>query len=65
MFENKKQELLFIKEQLDDSTPKIDISNVYVWKTQHLYSIVKLEIKKNSWNNLFRKRSRWISIYFN
>lgn len=46
MFENKKQELLFIKEQLDDSTPKIDISNVYVWKTQHLYSIVKLEIKK-------------------
>lgn len=44
--ENEKQELLFIKEQLEDSTPKIDVSNVYIWKDKKLSSIVRLDIEK-------------------
>lgn len=44
--EREKQELLFIKEQLEDSMPKIDISNVYVWEDKGVYSIVKLDIQK-------------------
>lgn len=44
--EAEKQELLFIKKQLEDSTPKVDISNIYVWKDNDLYSIVRLDIKK-------------------
>lgn len=44
--ENEKQELLFIKEQLENSTPKVDISNVYIWKDKDLYSIVKLNVTK-------------------
>lgn len=44
--EAQKQELLFIKEQLEDSTPKVDISNIYVWKDNDLYSIVRLDVQK-------------------
>lgn len=43
--EREKQELLFIKQQLEDSTPKIDISNVYVWKYYDVYSIVRLDVQ--------------------
>ena len=44
--ELEKKELLFIKEQLDVSTPKIDISNIYVWKDKGLCSIVRLDVQK-------------------
>ena len=44
--EKEKQELLFIKQQLEDITPKVDISNIYVWKENRIYSIVKLDIQK-------------------
>ena len=40
-----KEELLFIKNQLEDTTPKIDISELYVWEENGLYSIVKLDVK--------------------
>ena len=46
--EKQKQELLFIREQLTSSTPKVDISNLYVWKDKNLCSIVRLDIKKIS-----------------
>lgn len=44
--ENEKQELLFIKNQLEDSTPKINVSNIFVWQDKGLYSIVKLNVQK-------------------
>lgn len=44
--ENEKQELLFIKEQLGNSTPKVDTSNIYIWEDNGLYSIVKLNVTK-------------------
>lgn len=40
--EKEKQELLFIKEQLDNTMPKIDISNVYVWYDNDIYSYAYL-----------------------
>ena len=44
--ESEKQELLFIKEQLENSTPKVDVSNIYVWKDKGLCSIVRLDVEK-------------------
>ncbi|MBQ3020689.1 MAG: hypothetical protein IJD92_00515 [Bacilli bacterium] len=44
--EEEKQELLFIKEYLEDKSPKIDISNIYVWEDAGVYSIVQLEVQK-------------------
>jgi len=43
--EKEKQELLFIKEQLDNTMSKMDISNVYVWYDNDVYSIVRLEVE--------------------
>ena len=43
--ETEKQELLFIKEQLKDSSHKVDISNVYIWQDKDLCSIVRLDIQ--------------------
>lgn len=43
--ESLKQELLFIKENLANEMPKIDISNLYVWQENGLRSIVKLDVK--------------------
>lgn len=40
-----KEELLFIKEQLENTTPKIDISNVFVWNDKNTYSIVRLDVQ--------------------
>lgn len=41
-----KQELIFIKSNLEDKTPKIDVSNIYVWENNGLFSIVRLnEVK--------------------
>lgn len=42
--ELEKQELLFIKEQLEDTSPKVDISNLYIWKDKGIYSIVRLDV---------------------
>ena len=50
-----KQELLFIKEQLEDSTPKVDVSNIYVWQHQGLFTIVRLDVEKfrgRNWGGL-------------
>lgn len=44
--EKEKQELLFIKQQLEDITPKVDISNIYVWQAKGIYNIVKLDIQR-------------------
>lgn len=43
--EELKAELLFIKKNLEDTTPKIDSSDLYVWRENGLSSIVKLTIK--------------------
>ena len=51
--ENEKKELLFIKKLLEDQTPKIDISNVFVWYDNGLYSLVRLEVKKIKGKNCF------------
>ena len=55
--EKEKQELLFIKNQLEETTPKIDISNVYIWEEQEVCSIVKLEIKKLKPNTLEEEKA--------
>lgn len=58
--ETEKQELLFIKEQLEDSTPKIDISDLYVWEENGLYSIVRLNvlnIRGVTWSGLGVERN--------
>lgn len=55
--ELEKKELLFIKQQLEDSTPKINISDIYVWKASGVYSLVKLDIKKivgRTWGGIGR-----------
>lgn len=44
--EKEKQELLFIKQQLEEVTPKIDISDIYVWEENGIYNIVQLNIQK-------------------
>lgn len=46
ILEQEKQELLFIKEQLENSQDKIDVSNIYVWENGGVYSIVRLEVTK-------------------
>ena len=43
--EKEKHELLFIKEILENSLPKIDVTDLYVWEENGIYSIVKLEVK--------------------
>ena len=43
--EEEKKELLFIKEQLEDSSPKVDVSNIFVWEDKGVYSIVKLDVQ--------------------
>ena len=40
-----KEELLKIKELLEDTTPKVDISNVYVWECDGISSIVRYYVK--------------------
>lgn len=55
-----KQELLFIKENLEDTTPKIDISDLYIWNENGLYSIVKLNVENfrgATWGGLGRERN--------
>lgn len=37
-----KDEIEFIKEQLEDKSPKIDISNIYAWNENDIYRIVKI-----------------------
>jgi len=39
-----KEQLLFIKEQLEDKSPKMDFSNIYVWEDKGLYSLVRMEV---------------------
>lgn len=41
-----KEELLFIKNNLDDKSPKVDISDVYIWEVDSIYNIVKLQEEK-------------------
>lgn len=62
MFENKKllkqiekekQELLFIKSQLESIMPKVDISNVYVWDCGGVSSIVRLVVRNIHGKNGF------------
>ena len=40
-----KEELLKIKELLEDTTPKVDISNVYVWECDGISNIVRYYVK--------------------
>lgn len=40
-----KEELLKIKELLEDTTPKVDISNVYIWECDGISSIVRYYVK--------------------
>lgn len=50
--EQEKQQLLLIKEQLEDTSPKIDIYDVYIWENKGIYNIVKLyiqNIRGNTW----------------
>ena len=73
MFKNKKEiqkleklkeELLFITNNLETTTPKIDISNVYIWEENGLYSIVKLNIENirgATWNGLGRVKDGYKS----
>jgi len=50
--EKEKNELLFIKNELNDSTPKIDVSNIYVWHDKGIYNIVRLNINEVHGRNL-------------
>lgn len=62
--EAEKQELLFIKEQLEDSTPKVDISNIYVWQDKGLYSIVRLNVQKihgKTWGGIGKETDGYLS----
>ena len=62
--ELEKQELLFIKEQLEDSTPKIDVSNIYVWKDKDLWSIVRLDVEKfrgRNWGGIGQEVGGYLS----
>ena len=54
--ETLKNELLFIKENLEDTTPKVDISDLYVWEEDGLFSIVKLNIESIHWTTWYGKR---------
>ena len=49
--EKEKQELLFIKYQLEDTTEKVDISDLYIWENNGLYSIVRLNVTDFSGRN--------------
>ena len=51
-----KQELEFIKNQLEETSPKIDITNVYVFEKNGIYSFVRLQVEKieGLWLNTFQ-----------
>lgn len=51
--EKLKKELLFIKQNLEDTTPKIDISDLYIWSENGLNSIVRLNVKKIHGRTIF------------
>lgn len=51
--EKLKSELLFIKQNLEDMTPKIDISDLYIWSENGLNSIVRLNVKKIHGRTIF------------
>ena len=51
--EKLKSELLFIKQNLEDMTPKIDISDLYIWSENGLNSIVRLNVKKIHGRSIF------------
>ena len=62
--ELEKQELLFIKEQLENSTPKVDVSDMYVWKDKGLCSIVRLDVKKfrgRNWGGIGQEVDGYLS----
>ena len=42
--EKEKEELLFIKECLNNDSPKIDISDLYIWHDKGIYYIVRLDV---------------------
>ena len=55
---------MFIKEQLEDSTPKIDVSNIYVWKDKDLWSIVRLDVEKfrgRNWGGIGQEVDGYLS----
>lgn len=43
--EYEKKQLMIIKSQLEDISPKIDISDVYVFEKKGIYSLVKLKVE--------------------
>ena len=51
--ETLKNELLFIKQNLEDTTLKIDISDLYIWSENGLNSIVRLNVKKIHGRSIF------------
>lgn len=57
--EKEKQELLFIKNQLDEVTPKIDISDVFIWKDRGIHYIVRISI-----NSIYESECNGIMIRY-
>ncbi|MBE6152082.1 MAG: hypothetical protein E7165_02055 [Firmicutes bacterium] len=60
-----KEQLIFIQQELNDNSPRIDIDNVYVWEAKGIYHFVNLHIHKiqgKTWNGLGPVRTGYHSI---